>query len=136
MDLVITARHFKPSSQLSELVNEKVSKVSKFTYDITRCEVILTKENSYKNVEIIGHVKGHDLIVNDSSEKFEHLKHLRKPNIGMLEAACKKWPVIKEMSLIIGDKEVDMLCAKNFGIKGFLFKESNLLKFIEKNNII
>ena len=72
----------------------------------------------------------------DSSGKFEHLKHLRKPNIGMLEAACKKWPVIKEMSLIIGDKEVDMLCAKNFGIKGFLFKESNLLKFIEKNNII
>ena len=71
MDLVITARHFKLSSQLSELVNEKVSKVSKFTYDITRCEVILTKENSHKNVEIIGHVKGHDLIVNDSSDKFE-----------------------------------------------------------------
>ena len=71
MDLVITARHFKPSSQLSELVNEKVSKVSKFTYDITRCEVILTKEHSYENVEIIGHVKGHDLIVNDNSDKFE-----------------------------------------------------------------
>jgi D-glycero-D-manno-heptose 1,7-bisphosphate phosphatase len=72
----------------------------------------------------------------DSSGKFKHLKHLRKPNIGMLEAACKKWPVIKEGSLVIGDKEVDMLCAKNFGIKGFLFKESNLLKFIKKNNII
>ena len=71
MDLVITARHFKPSSQLSELVNEKVSKVSKFTYDITRCEVILTKEISHENVEIIGHVKGHDLIVNDSSGKKE-----------------------------------------------------------------
>ena len=54
----------------------------------------------------------------------------------MLEAACKKWPIIREMSLIIGDNEVDMLCAKNFGIKGFLFKENNLLKFIKKNNII
>ena len=52
-------------------MNEKVSKVSKFTYDIIRCEVILTKENSYENVEIIGHVKGHDLIVNNSSDKFE-----------------------------------------------------------------
>jgi len=72
----------------------------------------------------------------DSSRKFEHLKHLRKPNIGMLEAACKKWPVIKEESLLIGDNVSDMLCAKNFGIKGFLFKECNLLKFIEKNNII
>ena len=72
----------------------------------------------------------------DKSGKFEHLKHLRKPKTGMLETACKKWPIIKEKSLIIGDNETDMLCAKNFGIKGFLFKESNLLKFIEKNNII
>ena len=72
----------------------------------------------------------------DSLGKFSHLKHLRKPDTGMLEAACKKWPIIKEMSLIIGDKEIDMQCAKNFGIKGYLFKDSNLLKFIKKNNII
>ena len=71
MDLEITARHFKPSSQLTELVNEKVSKVSKFTYDISRCEVVLTKENNYENVEIIAHVKGEDLVVKDSSDKFE-----------------------------------------------------------------
>ena len=36
MDLEITSRHFKPSSQLTELVNEKVAKVAKFTYDISR----------------------------------------------------------------------------------------------------
>ena len=71
MDLEITALHFKPSSQLTELVNEKVSKVSKFTYDISRCEVVLTKENNYENVEIIAHVKGEDLVVKDSSDKFE-----------------------------------------------------------------
>ena len=71
MDLEITARHFKPSSQLTELVNEKVSKVSKFTYDISRCEVVLTKENNYENVEIIAHVKGEDLVVKDSSDKFQ-----------------------------------------------------------------
>ena len=72
----------------------------------------------------------------DNSGRFNHLKHLRKPNTGMLEAACKKWTVIKNISLIIGDKEVDMQCAKNFGIKGYLFKDSNLLKFVEKNRII
>jgi len=71
MELIITARHFKPSSQLRELISDKVSKVSKFSYDISRCEVILTKENSHENVEIIAHVKGQDLIVNDSSDKFE-----------------------------------------------------------------
>ena len=71
MDLEITSRHFKPSSQLTELVNEKVAKVAKFTYDISRCEVILTKENANEIVEIIGHVKGQDLVVKDSSDKFE-----------------------------------------------------------------
>ena len=71
MDLEITSRHFKPSSQLTELINEKVAKVSKFTYDITRCEVVLTKENTSEGVEIIAHVKGEDLVVKDSSDKFE-----------------------------------------------------------------
>ena len=50
MNIEITSRHFSPSEELKALVNEKVSKVSKFTYDITRCEVILTKENSHENV--------------------------------------------------------------------------------------
>jgi len=71
MDLEITSRHFKPSSLLTELINEKVTKVSKFTYDITRCEVILTKESANESVEIIAHVKGEDLVVKDSSDKFE-----------------------------------------------------------------
>jgi len=71
MDLEITSRHFKPSSLLTELINEKVAKVSKFTYDISSCEVVLTKENTSENVEIIAHVKGEDLVVKDSSDKFE-----------------------------------------------------------------
>ena len=71
MDLEITSRHFKPSSLLTELINEKVAKVSKFTYDISSCEVVLTKENTSENVEIIAHVKGEDLVVKDSSDKFK-----------------------------------------------------------------
>lgn len=71
MNIDITARHFKPSSQLIDLVNEKVAKVEKFTPDILRCEVILTKDNSDETVEIIVHVKGEDLVIKEKSDKFE-----------------------------------------------------------------
>ena len=71
LNIDITARHFKPSFQLIELVNEKVSKVDKFTPDITRCEVILTKDNSDEIVEIHVHVKGEGLVVTEKSKKFE-----------------------------------------------------------------
>ena len=33
---------------------------------------------------------------------------------------------------MIGDKETDILCAENFGISGFLFKEKSLVKFIKQ----
>lgn len=68
----------------------------------------------------------------NNSNKFNSFKNLRKPNTGMLELACSKWPVNKEMSLLIGDSESDMECARNFGIKGFLFKEKNILNFVKK----
>ena len=72
----------------------------------------------------------------DISGRFDHLKNLRKPNTGMLEAAFNKWNLVKENCLLIGNNETDMMCAKNFGIKGYLFKDRNLLKFCKKNNII
>jgi D-glycero-D-manno-heptose 1,7-bisphosphate phosphatase len=68
----------------------------------------------------------------DKSGKFKHLKHLRKPNVGMLEMACSKWDIDKKKSLMIGDSDNDLICAKNFGIRGFLFRENNLLNFIKK----
>lgn len=68
----------------------------------------------------------------DSKNKeYAHLSHLRKPNIGMLEIAEKKWSFEKGKSLMIGDKDSDIICAKNYGISGFLFKEENLLNFIK-----
>lgn len=68
----------------------------------------------------------------DKTNKFDHLKNLRKPNTGMLDLACEKWPVNRKMSLLIGDSESDIECARNFGIKGFLFNEKNIFKFVEK----
>ena len=68
----------------------------------------------------------------DKLNRFDHIKNLRKPNTGMLEWASSKWPINKEKSFLIGDSSIDIDCAKNFGIKGFLFNEKNLLKFVEK----
>ena len=66
------------------------------------------------------------------NDKYLHLKDLRKPNSGMLELAEKKWPIDKKKSFLVGDKETDLMAANNFGIKGFLFKDENLLEFIIK----
>ena len=51
----------------------------------------------------------------------------------MLELACNKWPIDRNKSILIGDKIIDMQCAKNFGITGYLFdyKEIDLLSFIK-----
>lgn len=68
----------------------------------------------------------------DKTKQFEHLKHLRKPNTGMLIAACKKWEVDKKRSFLIGDSKKDLMCANNFEINGYLFNGNNLLDFVEK----
>jgi len=67
----------------------------------------------------------------DFALKYKHLSHLRKPETGMLEAAEQKWRIKKDSSFMIGDKDIDIECAKNFGIKGHLFKGGNLLDFIK-----
>tara|TARA_B100001057_G_scaffold183517_1_gene184199 strand:- start:314 stop:811 length:498 start_codon:yes stop_codon:yes gene_type:complete len=64
--------------------------------------------------------------------KYENLQHLRKPNTGMLELAQKKWKFDKNNTFMIGDSVSDIECANNFGIKGYLFKSGNLLKFVKK----
>ena len=37
------------------------------------------------------------------SDKYDHLKSLRKPNTGMLELACAKWEIDIGKSIMIGD---------------------------------
>ena len=69
-------------------------------------------------------------------KKFKNLAHLRKPNIGMLEQADSKWSIDKGNSFLIGDKEIDIECAKNYGIRGHLFSSGNLLDFIKRSENI
>ena len=69
----------------------------------------------------------------DVKNKYSQLAHLRKPNIGMLESAEKKWKFEKKNSFMIGDKDSDVTCADNYGIRGYKFESGNLCDFIKKN---
>ena len=72
MNIEITSRHFTPSDELKDLVNEKLAKLDKFNVSLTRCHVILLKENAAEeSVEIVAHSKGHEFIAQDNSSVFE-----------------------------------------------------------------
>jgi D-glycero-D-manno-heptose 1,7-bisphosphate phosphatase len=55
----------------------------------------------------------------------------RKPKPGMLLQAMTDFPVIRERSFMIGDKQADLEAAKAAGIRGFLFTGGNLASFAE-----
>lgn len=65
-------------------------------------------------------------------KKFKKKSILRKPNIGMFKLAQKKWKIDKKNSFMIGDQLTDIKFAKKAKIKGYLFKEKNLYRFIKK----
>ena len=67
-----------------------------------------------------------------NSKNLEKKSTLRKPNIGMFLKANKIWKVDKKNSFMIGDQLTDMQFAKKAGIKGHLFDQTNLYKFIRK----
>ena len=55
----------------------------------------------------------------------------RKPKPGMLIRAMTDFPVIKERSFLIGDKQADLDAAKAAGVRGFLFSGGNLSQFAD-----
>lgn len=59
-------------------------------------------------------------------DSFDH-----KPNPGMLLQAMTDFPVIKEESFLIGDRQTDLDAAQAAGVAGFLFKDANLSTFSE-----
>ena len=56
----------------------------------------------------------------------------RKPKPGMLLKAMAEFAVDKEHSFLVGDKPSDIEAAKNAGIKGYLYKDGNLLEAIKQ----
>ncbi len=68
----------------------------------------------------------------DFPDRYADLSSLRKPDIGMLKIAEKKWDFDKSKSFLIGDKLTDISCADKYGIKSYLFDTNNLEHFIKK----
>ena len=67
----------------------------------------------------------------DNKKDYSDLSHLRKPDTGMLDLAAAKWSIDKSKSFLIGDKDTDIESAEKFLIRGHLFRNGNLLKFIK-----
>lgn len=68
-------------------------------------------------------------------KKYKKVSNLRKPKIGMFLKVQKIWKIERKNSFMIGDQTTDMEFAKRAKIKGYLFKNKNLYKFIKEKNI-
>ena len=59
-------------------------------------------------------------------------KTRRKPSPRMIEEAIEKYNLNRDDCFMIGDKDIDVLAAKNAKIRGFLFEGGNLSYKIKK----
>tara|TARA_Y100001958_G_scaffold160044_1_gene165528 strand:- start:9577 stop:10806 length:1230 start_codon:yes stop_codon:yes gene_type:complete len=50
-------------------------------------------------------------------KKYRQKKNLRKPMIGMFKILNKEWNILKNKSLVVGDKDTDIKFANNAGLK-------------------
>jgi len=65
-------------------------------------------------------------------KKYKKDSTLRKPRIGMFRLTQKRWKIDKKSSFMIGDQKTDIEFANRAKIKGYLFNQKDLYKFIKK----
>ncbi len=56
----------------------------------------------------------------------------RKPSPYMVQEACRCFDIDREASVFIGDKESDMECAANAGVRGVLYRGGSLLEVLKQ----
>tara|TARA_B100000287_G_scaffold189440_1_gene179021 strand:+ start:274 stop:804 length:531 start_codon:yes stop_codon:yes gene_type:complete len=83
-----------------------ISKKKLTQSDLKKMNNILLKEYFIKDVFFCPHVK-------------EDNCFCRKPKIGLLKKASKKYSLTKNKCFLIGDRKSDILAAQKFGIKPF-----------------
>lgn len=69
-----------------------------------------------------------------SKKKFTNKeKKLRKPDIGMIKLAMVKWKILTKKSIVVGDRETDILMAKKANLKSYLVNSrTNLLRVVKQ----
>ena len=85
------------------------------------------------NVQLSEHnIKIDDFFFATELPKTENSKTRRKPSPKMIEEAIVKYNLNRDDCFMIGDKDIDVLAAKNAKIRGFLFEGGNLSYKIKK----
>jgi len=67
--------------------------------------------------------------------KYKKRCSCRKPKIGMINQAIEKYSIDIKKSILIGDKDSDIECAKKAGILGIKFAGGNLKSVFDQINI-
>lgn len=73
-------------------------------------------------------------------EQYRRVCDCRKPEIGLLEQACKDFNIALEKSYMVGDRASDILMGQRAGIKTILLESGygtgRLEQFVEPNHIL